>query len=250
MENTAFLRLISIKTTIKELVEGTYVQEKEENPNYLQTKSHQKIYRLSVVATVLNKEKVGTITNFLIDDGTGEIALRSFEESKVTQQTQIGNTVLIIGKVRVYNQEKYISPEIIKKINPLWLKVRALEMPDHFQDKRGNLVIKDLGVKENYILNGSKENTWKNTVSKREEPKGENEEEEIGEEEIVEENGLGSAFPSQKIIILIKELDKGDGAAIEEILEKSLVQGTEQIIEKMLEKGDIFKISPGKVKVL
>ena len=58
------------------------------------------------------------------------------------------------------------------------------------------------------------------------------------------------ALPSQKIMGIIKELDKGSGAFIEEIIERSPLEETEKIIEKMLESGEIFKNMPGKIKAL
>ncbi len=53
-----------------------------------------------------------------------------------------------------------------------------------------------------------------------------------------------------KIRELIKELDQGEGALIEEVKEKAKVEKVEELLEKMLEKGEIFQNLPGKVKVL
>ena len=38
--------------------------------------------------------------------------------------------------------------------------------------------------------------------------------------------------------------------SIEEVIEKSLLDNTDDLIKKMLENGDIFQNTPGKVKVL
>ena len=37
---------------------------------------------------------------------------------------------------------------------------------------------------------------------------------------------------------------------IEELISKSMLNDTEQLIEKMLENGDIYQNLPGKIKVL
>ena len=134
----------------------------------------------------------------------------------------VGTAVLIIGKVRAYNQEKYLSPEIIKTAHPGWLRVRSLE----------------LGLK-----NGPYQE--KNTTEALKE--------EIAPKTLEQENIVGdneALLPHQKLSHLIKELDLGSGALIEDIIEKSPLQDTEAAIQKMLEKGEIFQISPGKVKVL
>ena len=57
-------------------------------------------------------------------------------------------------------------------------------------------------------------------------------------------------LPRQKIAQLIKEMDDGKGVLIEDLLEKSPIQETEQVLGQMLESGEIFQILPGKVKVL
>lgn len=214
MNNTNFTRANAIKVPIQAVLRGTYIQEKEQNPNYLQIEN-EKIVRLNIIATVVYKEEVGSMTTVLLDDATGRIIIRFFEESMVAREIGIGEVVLVIGKVRVYNQEKYISPEIVKRVDSMWLKVRALELNEN-------------PLTKNYMLGNVREDVFT-------------------EEEVEINNEL---LPFEKIIFLIKELDKGEGVLIEEIIDKSPLEGTEQWIEKMLERGDIFQNQPGKVKVL
>jgi len=134
MEQKNLTRNHAIKITIAQLIVGMYIQEIEQNPNYLLTKDNQKIYRLNVIATIIQKENVGTITNLTIDDSSGTIIARSFEENPKINTLNVGDIILIIGKVRTFNQEKYISPEIIKKVDIVWLKHRFLELKHNFLD--------------------------------------------------------------------------------------------------------------------
>ncbi|MBU0459834.1 MAG: hypothetical protein KKH52_00690 [Nanoarchaeota archaeon] len=214
MEQPSYQRQVAIKTIISDILAGEFVKEEENKSDYLLTPENEKIYRLNLFAIVLNKEKVGNITNILLDDGSGKINLRYFEDDPVLEELQIGEVILVIGKLRSYNQEKYLAPEIVKKINSLWLKVRSLEMAKEVKE------IFDVDVKV--------------------------EVEKVIDEVADEDNTL----PVQKIIKIINELDQGEGVLIEEIISNSVLNGTEQIIEKMLENGEIFQISPGKVKVL
>ncbi len=222
MENKkTYQRYTAIKITIKELLEGEYKQENEETPNYLLTVDQRKIFRLNLMATILDKEVQGNVTNFFLDDGSSQINLRSFETNIILDRLKIGDIVLVIGKLRIYNQEKYISPEIVKKVDSGWLKVRALEV---------------------------KKNIKQEPVAIREEIKEQKEIiEDIDEEKPNEEVKV---LPIQKITNLIKELDHGEGVMVEDIISKSSVNDTEQLLEKMLERGEIFQNSPGKVKVL
>jgi len=57
-------------------------------------------------------------------------------------------------------------------------------------------------------------------------------------------------LPVEKVMNLIKELDKGQGVLIEELIERSPLKETEVLLTKMLEKGEIFQNAPGKVKML
>ena len=139
---------------------------------------------------------------------------------------EVGEVVLVLGRVREYQKEKYILPEIIKKTNSLWLKVRAEE-----------LQIKTLPL----------ESPLPERKSPAAEIKTEKDEIVIEEEEI---EGNSSSFPFQKIIQLITDLDKGEGVFIEELLEKSPLEKTEELLEKMLENGNIFQNLPGRVRVL
>lgn len=205
------------KIMIKEMLRGAMIVEADSN--YLLTNDGRKMQRVNVVAFVVKKEKIGSITTCLLDDGTGTVAFRSFEESKKIEQITPGDAVLVLGKIRIYNGEKYISPEIVKGINPSWLKVRMQENTLYDQNK------------EQKAPEGDSQLTKKKSDSRIEET-------------------AESVLPSQKIIGIIKELDKGDGVFIEEILEKSPLAETEKIIENMLECGEIFKNMPGKIKVL
>ena len=224
-KNVSDTRFFAVKTTIKELLSSTYLEGEDQKPNYLLTTEQRKIFRLNVLATVVNKEQQGVITNFLIDDGTEKIILRFFEENKISKNIAIGDVLLIVGRIRIFHQEKYISPELVKKINPLWLKVRVLELKTPKNDLIKNLIKKNKPLKQEAISNA---------------------------EEITEDNPQKESFdlPAQKLRELISALDSGSGAFIEEIIEKSPLEETEQLLEKMLETGEIFQNIPGKVKVL
>ena len=125
-----YQRQEAVKVVIRELLDGKYVQEQEDLPNYLLKANNQKIYRLNLMATILHKQIQGAITDFILDDGSGQITLRSFEENRQLEQLKVGIVIMVIGKLRSYNQEKYIAPEIVKSIDPSWLKIRALEMKE------------------------------------------------------------------------------------------------------------------------
>ena len=205
-------RQTAFKLKVGEILEGKYVEEEGWTPNYLLTKGGKKVSRVNLVGVVLEKEE-GAMVSLLLDDGSGKVKVRSFEEMKGSEEIGVGEGVLVVGKIRVYNQEKYISPEIIKKVSSGWLKLRALELGKETEavEERGMVV----------------------------------EEKKIDEEK--KEEFLDSG--KEEILGVVKEIDKGEGALIEELKER-LGGGVEEEIEKMLERGDIFQNMPGRVKVL
>ena len=63
-----------------------------------------------------------------LDDGSGQISLKIFGED-VDKFKSIGQglTVTVIGFLRNWNNETYITPEIIKEQDPKYLLIRKLE---------------------------------------------------------------------------------------------------------------------------
>jgi len=91
-----------------------------------------KILRVNLIANIIDKyesegeSKFATVT---LDDGSGQIRARVFgEDITKFQNLNQGDTVILIGLLRSYNQELYITPEVIKKQDPRYLLVRKLEI--------------------------------------------------------------------------------------------------------------------------
>ncbi|AJF61407.1 TPA: hypothetical protein HA239_04475 [Candidatus Woesearchaeota archaeon] len=56
--------------------------------------------------------------------------------------------------------------------------------------------------------------------------------------------------PYQKILNAIAIMDKGSGVDISEIVKHIRIQNSEKIIQDLIGEGEIFEISPGRVKIL
>ncbi|MEK6937656.1 MAG: OB-fold nucleic acid binding domain-containing protein [Nanoarchaeota archaeon] len=242
MENkNPLIRQTAVKITLGEVTQGRYVQE-EDALNYLLTSDQRQIYRLNVVGIIVHLQKQGNITNLWLEDGTGKLVVRFFEENKVLKELNPGDIVLVVGRLRQYDQERYLSFEIVKKVDASWLKLRKIELKERFAailETKSSEEIVSAAVPEVKPLSLSEE---KGGIK-----------EEIIEEEVIEEeiaSGEKEILPTQKILLIIKEKDKGEGVLVEEILHCSFLNDTEKLIEKMLEKGDIFQNLPGRVKVL
>lgn len=92
----------------------------------------QEVSRINLIANITEKyiqdgeKKYGSIT---LDDGTGQIKAKVFgEDIEKLSSLNEGSTVLIIGLLKQWNNEVYITPEIIKKKTPQFLLLRKLEV--------------------------------------------------------------------------------------------------------------------------
>jgi len=91
-----------------------------------------KISRVNLVGNVVasfkreSETKYATLT---LDDGSGQIRVKAFGEDvdKIKNFSQ-GQTVVVIGLLRHFNDEIYVAPEIIKELEPKYLLIRKLEI--------------------------------------------------------------------------------------------------------------------------
>jgi RPA family protein len=91
-----------------------------------------KIVRVNVVGNVVDKYESSGETRYLfliVDDGSGQIKLKVFGDDVVKfKNYNQGETVVVIGVLRHWNNETYIQPEIVKVHDPKYLLIRKLEI--------------------------------------------------------------------------------------------------------------------------
>lgn len=130
VEEQSFKRNVAYKMRIGEILAGKVIIEGERF-KFLEALGKQ-IIRINLVANVIDKyvqdgeKRYASVT---LDDASGQIKLKAFGDDieKFSQLNQ-GDTVLIVGLLRTWNNETYITPEIIKKKEPAYLLVRKLEI--------------------------------------------------------------------------------------------------------------------------
>lgn len=211
MPEESVKRLVAQKVSIKDILQGEYIKEGGWDPNYVIV-GKKKVSRVNVMAVVLSKDeqKDTNYSSVFLDDGTGNISVRSFEKNENMENLEIGDIVLLIGRLREFGQERYIIPEVIRKIEDRgWVEVRKLELGREKKETR--------------------------SVQEKEEP--------VEEEVIVDSS-------SQVIYDLIKKLDKGGGVDFDNVMKNSKLDNTEELISNLLQEGEIFELKPGKLKIL
>ncbi len=202
-------RWTAYKLNIKDLSIEKY------DENQFLNHKNKKVRRVRIMGSVVSKflrddKNYGFL---VIDDGTETIRVRSFEDNiNLIEKSEIGDIIDIIGKIRKYEDEIYIIPEIIKKIeDPNWFILRKLELIK--QNKGVNV---DLNLKENKLKDDLKEDTHR-----------------------------------EKIVELIKKFDLGDGVEISKIKEEYKdSKKVDDIIKELLNEGELFEPMPEKIKLL
>lgn len=128
-------RETAYKLRIGDLLRGNQIFEQSENLNprlqFIEL-GDKRIVRVNIIGNIVDKfesEGERKFASITLDDGSGQIRARLFgEEISRFQEIVQGDTLIIIGLLRSFNQELYILPEIIKKTDPRYLLIRKLEI--------------------------------------------------------------------------------------------------------------------------
>lgn len=124
------LRQVAYKVCISDILNNAYVvQQGEWEPNYVDI-AGKKVSRVNIIANVIDKQDTERLSSAVVDDGSGTISARCFNENtRILRNIAVGDTILLIGKPRKNNNESFIVAEIAKRLDsPLWLQVRKKEL--------------------------------------------------------------------------------------------------------------------------
>jgi len=132
-------RETAYKVRINDILRATQIFEEIEGANkrlkFIEL-GDRKIQRINIIANVIDKyenEGERKFASITLDDGSGQIRARVFGEDILKFADIIqGDTILIIGVLRFFNNEIYILPELLKKQDPRYLLVRKLEIDKSF----------------------------------------------------------------------------------------------------------------------
>lgn len=223
-------RWTAYKMHIKDIVNGNYSGEGFISFGQLQ------VNRVRIMGTVVQKfiAEDNGYGFFILDDGTETIRVRSFKDSvDLIKTVEIGDMIDVFGRVRKYEEEIYVIPEILRKVEePNFYILRKLELKK--QDKK---IIKA-------------------EAPKPAEAKHAEQPDEIVEELIdtgaVKPHAGEAVNPRRKVVDCIAGFDKGEGVEVDKLMKGCGL--SEEIVERVLtdlmNEGEIFEPRAGKVKIL
>lgn len=214
MPDEQFKRNVAYKLRIGDLSSASPVLSNEKF-SFLEINGN-RVVRVNLVGSVVDKydsEGEKKYSFLTLDDGSGQIKMKAFGDDidKLKDITH-GQTIIVIGSLRYFNDEIYISPEIVKEQNPRYLLLRKIEIEKQRPSAINNPVKNNSPIQKN----------------------------------------LPAIDIREKVLEMIKASESSGGietSALIKSLDQPL-DILNQEIKKLLEEGIIFEPRPGKVRWL
>jgi len=212
-------RQTAYKVFVGDLISGDFVKGLGEwEPNYVLI-GEKKVSRANIIASVISKYETPdkNYSAIDVDDGSGVISLKTWKEDvELLGGLKVGDLVLVIGRTRQYNDQVYITPEIVKVLTDFtWSKLRKVEL-EKIWGKREEIKVKQ-------------ENSNNLVVS----------------EEVV---GKVTETSRQKVLNIIEK----EEVDLKRLIELSNLEAEEvkTIVQALLKEGEIYEPKPGVLKIV
>ena len=128
MHKTLQKRRTAVRASIKDIIEGKY--DEEDGPRVV-TPHGVELRRVMLVGYVVSKYmgQDGNFSSITLDDGTETIRAKQWGAEAATMDRIEENILaIVVGKIREYNDEVYIVPEIIREAeDPNIMSLHLLE---------------------------------------------------------------------------------------------------------------------------
>ncbi len=216
-------RLSAKKIRIWDLLNGKYFygSKEEMKPSYVITPLGVKVSRLNVVGTVIDKfvAEDGTFSSITIDDGTEAVRIKSFEGTPF-DVLELGDMIRVIGRIKEYGGELYITHELIDKIKDVNFELLS-KMEILTSLVKQKKIIDDIRNISNQLEETELQNYARDTHN-------------------IDEETLSVILESKKkevdykpiVLNLIEKLDEGKGVQIRKLFE--VLDLPENVVEKTL----------------
>ena len=245
-------RMTAHIANVDEIVTGKFVKKTGFESNYILTRFGRKISRARVMGVIVDIYKSADMkyAALTIDDSTNTLRAKAFVNIIIFDNFKAGDLIDLVGKVREYNDEIYIIPEILRKVSPNQEILRGLELKKIYIDQVSKIRKLRVLQKQSSDLSELKVLASKSGIG-----------EEIVEgileaDELIkidtEVKTQESSQMKDKILELVEKLDEGKGAEYQNILTESKIEEekVDSAIQELLEEGVCFAPKAGMIKKL
>lgn len=241
-------RQTAIRARASDIVNSKFVRKEGLEPSYVITDLGLKISRAKITGTIIDKfsSDTGTLSSITIADDSGSVRAKTFQDNiDAFDSLEIGDTITVIGRVREYNEENYLIPEIIRKVvdpnhetlhklevlQGVFRQRQALEIVNREKGNFSDLEeLKNYLTKEYGISQGSAEGIL---------------------EMLAAEEPSNNENYKEAVIKAVEKLDDGNGVEIRKLMEETkLPNGVfEEVINDVLAEGICYESSPGIIRL-
>jgi len=229
------------KVRISDLLNGKYFygNKEEMKPSYVITPFGEKISRVNLIGTVIDKfvNEDGNYSSVTVDDGTEAIRVKSFEGLPF-EKLELGDSVRVIGKLKEYNGELYASHELIKKVKDVNFEVLSrIEILNRLIKQKK--IVDDVKSLSDQVDEVGLKSYARDTYS-------------------IDEETLSVIIESKKkeidyrpaVLEVIQKLDEGKGVGIKKLFEvlnlpESVV---ERALDELINEGSLYEPTIGFLK--
>ncbi|MFH8080594.1 MAG: OB-fold nucleic acid binding domain-containing protein [Candidatus Aenigmatarchaeota archaeon] len=242
-------RLNYIKANIADIINSRFVRKDGLEPSYVLSDIGMKISKAKIVGSVIDKfmSEDGNYSTLTINDDTGSIRCKLFKENAgIVDNINIGDFVVVVGKVREYADEIYIVPNFVRKLeNKNFFILHKLEaLKDLIEQKKLFEIVysqkenfsdleelKNFAIRE-YMLEPERIESIMEAISLR-------------------EDKIERDYKSL-IIEKIRELDEGRGVELSKLTQELNVpvEILSDTINELLSDGICFEPLPGLIKLV
>ncbi len=218
-------RQTAFKFWIKDILNGE-AKVDERGMRYFLIKDKRAL-RVNILAHVIQKyiNEERTYGTLVLDDGSSQIRLKAWaDDMHLLEKLEIGQGVLVVGKLAESNDEIFIRPEITRLMeNPDWDLVRKLELHKMY-GKPEERAESESPVNPSVVV-----------------------------EERVEDNPIKPSIAArEKIVALIEKDSNPQGSEIAVIIEGSGLkeEDAESALSELLSEGEAYEPKPGFIKLI
>ena len=237
-------RIHSVKTRIKDITGGRYVAQEGFNPNYVLTKYGLRLSRVRILATVVDKfiSEGGKFASVTLDDGTDTIRVKVFNAVSMYDNIGVGSEVDVIARVKEYQGEIYLAPEIINVADDCNMQLlRELELRQQDREVEG---------KRKIILEHQKQTSDMSELERLMHERYGIQPEEV--ESMLQVHEEPQDNRKEEVLKLVEKLDDGNGCDYSDLIKASGLPEDviDSMVNELLEEGSCFEPRPGKIKKL
>ncbi len=253
------------RVRLEDVVNGDYNEREGFEPDFIITPRGMRVSRASIAGNVVDSfinddETYGALT---IDDGTETVRVKFFQELEDMEDVEKGEIVEVVGKIRKYDGELYVNPELVKKRAFKGLLLHSLEAEElrkKWQERvKTAEELESAGKAEEdikqEILGGFIEEADVEAILEYISAENQFEtasETEKGSEERSSNEGSEGVDPEKKVLETVEDLDEGEGVDYSDLIGAVDMseEEVESVINDLLSDGTCYEPRPGKIKKL